>query len=385
MLKILNSVLFTKSIFLNFLRSLVILYIFFPSVINCQNDRQKFPYEIDLKKNFKNIKVINLSYIGTEISYIPLETNTECLIQEISKVLFSESYIFVSVFTKLYQFEKNGKFVRQIGSQGRGPEEYSSVGDFCIDDKTKEIFIINAASYKLLIFGFDGVFKGSCNLSFRPAQIISKDQQLLMFNLWNAPGKNRPGWIITSRQGRILKVINYNLKRMNQPGFIVRDSPSYTHNNKLHFMEFGVDTLYNFELTDIKPYAVFLLDDLKMDPDPLVTPVSFKDSKLSNMFWVKSVLENNNIIFIELGRGLTDASVCAIYNKKADDVTFVIENVFKDDLGIGVGFWPKQIINDKILIDYVDAFDLLKRIIPTDLRKNLTETSNPVIMIVKSK
>ena len=91
------------------------------------------------------------------------------------------------------------------------------------------------------------------------------------------------------------------------------------------------------------------------------------------------------IIFIELGRGLTDASVCAIYNKKADDVTFVRENVFKDDLGIGVGFWPKQIINDKILIDYVDAFDLLKRIIPTDLRKKLTETSNPVIMIVKSK
>lgn len=171
---------------------------------------------------------------------------------------------------------------------------------------------------------------------------------------------------------------------MNQPGFIVRDSPLYTHNNKIHFMEFGVDTLYNVELTVIKPYAVILLDDLKMDPDPLVTPVSFKDSKLSNKFWVKSVIENSNIIFIELGIGLTDASMCAIYYKQTDNVTFVKENVFKDDLGIGVGFWPKQIINDKMLIDYVDAFDLLKRIIPTDLRKKLTETSNSVIMIVKS-
>lgn len=152
----------------------MILYIFSSSVLNGQSAHQKFLYEIDLKKNIKNIKDINLSYIGTEISYIPLETNTECLIQEISKVLFSESYIFVSGFTKLYQFEKNGKFIRQIGSQGRGPEKYSSVGDFCFDDKTKEVFIINAASYKLLIFGFDGVLRVPAICPSAPLRLFLK-------------------------------------------------------------------------------------------------------------------------------------------------------------------------------------------------------------------
>ena len=73
---------------------------------------------------------------------------------------------------------------------------------------------------------------------------------------------------------------------------------------------------------------------------------------------------------------------------------------FVNDLDYGIDFWPEKIYKDSILIDYIDAFKLLDIIDKkqvgvskeTDmnklnkfrsLKKQLTETSNPVLMIVK--
>lgn len=372
-----------KKIVIKLVIRILFFYLSSVSVIQGQSNLTKIPFKIDIKRSFGNIKSANLSNIGKELTYIPLETTLECLIQQIEKILFSDSYIFVSEFNKLLQFDRNGKFIRHIGSAGAGPGEYLSVGDFCINEKKKEIFIIFLSGSKLLIFGFDGVFKNSLNLSFRPSQIIQKDQNSLMFHLWNVPGKNDPSWIITNRQGIILTSFKNNLKRISQPGLLVNHTPLYSFDNSSHFMEFGIDTLYYLKNNKKNLYAVFYLDDLKMDNDPLITPSMIKDEKLFNKFWMGSIIENNEFLFIKFFRGISNATMCAIYNKKTDAVAFLKDNVFKNDLGVGIGFWPKQIINDNILVDYVDAFDLLKSIIPSNLRSKLTETSNPVLLIVK--
>ena len=362
---------------------LIIFYLNSVSLVNGQSEIQDVPYKIDVNKSIKNIKEISLSSIGRELTYIPLETTPECMIQSIEKVLICNNFIFINGFTKLLQFDRDGKFIRQIGSQGRGPEEFSSVGDFCIDEQKKEVYIITAASHKLLIFNFDGIFKNSFTLSFRPAQIILKAQNQLLFNLWDQPGSNDPGWIITSKQGRILKSINYSLKRISQPGFIVKDSPLYTFDNKVFTLEFGIDTLYYFKDFQRKPYAVYSLGDMKMDPDPLITPTLLKDETISKKIWVSSILENADFLFTKYDLGVKGPYICSIYNKTTKVVTFLKDNIFKNDLGGGIGFWPKQIVDDKILVDYADAFDLLKGIIPTNLRSKLTVTSNPVLIILK--
>ena len=120
-----------------------------------------------------------------------------------------------------------------------------------------------------------------------------------------------------------------------------------------------------------------------MEPDLLITPSLVKDKQLLNKFWIGSELENSDFLFIRFFRGITDATMCAIFNKKTNAITFLKDNMFKNDLGGGTGFWPKQIINDNMLVDHIDAFDLLKSIIPSDLRSSITETSNPVLMILR--
>lgn len=391
-----------KKIRQNLRTSFLLLSLCLNSVIYGQPNLLNPPFIIDIKGGINNIKTKNLSTIGNELSYIPLETAPECLIQAIEKVILTDLYIFVSE-QRLLQFDNKGNFIRQIGAMGRGPEEYRSVGDFCIDDQKKEIYIISAP--KLLVFGFDGVFKYSKNLSFRPAQVLNKDQNNLMFHLYNVSGisyANDYSWIITDKQGSILMSIINKLKRTSQPGLIVGNTPLYLFQNNARFLEFGVDTLYYFQDNKKKPYAIFNMEDLKMDLDPLITPAT-KDEvgrKLFHKFWINEINENNDYMFVKLFRGITDSTTHVIFDKKTADVTILKDNVFKNDIDGGLDFWPRQIVNDNILIDYVDAFDLLRSIkkmqsvsktkngknvppILTTLSKKITETSNPVLIILR--
>ena len=227
------------------------LILIFHSISVCQSNKAKTntpkpPFIIDIKGNIDKGKVIKLSSLGKHLQYIPLETRPECTIERIHKVELNESYIFVNSFQKLLQFDKNGNFIRQIGSQGRGPAEYLSVIDFCVDNEKKEVLIISSG--RLMTFDFDDNFKRSDNISFRPAQILLKDINSIMYHLYNittvAKDVVPDSWVITNRQGKLLYNIPNSLKRVSKMGIIVGVTPFYLFNNSIHFMEFGIDTLY---------------------------------------------------------------------------------------------------------------------------------------------
>ncbi len=367
--------------------SILFIFLCFVSIIKGQTDINDIPYNIDIKKNFKNIETVNLSRIGKELSYLPLETSPQCLIQEIDKILFSKSFIFVNdTRNRLLQFDKNGKFLRQIGSLGRGPEEYLFVYDFCLNEETNEIYIF--FSDKMLVFSFEGKFKKTNKLSFRIADAIILDKNSLMFHLPNVPVTLGPkffntySWIITDMQGNPKQKYKNHLMRVGNVG--VSKMPIYIFDGYARFMEYGVDTLYYFKDTLKKPYALFSYGDLKMDPDPLISPsTTEKNEELNDKILIWTIKENEEFLFIKFSTGKWNKQVYAIYSKKTGKTTFLKDGVFKNDLGGGGGFWPKQIIDDKVLVDYVDAFTLLKNEVPIALKNKITDSSNPVLMILK--
>ena len=100
------------------------------------------PYLIDLQNGITNISSVPLSSIGKSLEYVPLETDTSCLIQTISNASLTDSFIFVSDYDRLLKFDNKGNFLKHIGTKGRGPGEYPSLGNFLVDDVNKEIFIL---------------------------------------------------------------------------------------------------------------------------------------------------------------------------------------------------------------------------------------------------
>lgn len=341
------------------------------------------PLKIEIAKNFNNFKSINLSTIGKKITYIPLETKPECLIQRIYKVELSDSYIFVQDFNKLLVFDRSGKFVRQIGTSGRGPAEQTYLSSFCIDALQNEVFVVSLNPNKLDVFSFNGNLISSTKIDFRPSQVMLNDHNSLIFQLWDEPLKDNPGWVVTDRKGKLLASIKRTQKRINKPGVLIIRVPFYKYNEKVHFMEFASDTLFNLEKAKKTPYAKFQFGNYKMDPDPLTTPSYKNDSiKYANMLWAETILENRMFIFISLKIAMTGYYRNILFNKRTNESALLKDNVFKNDLNWSTGFWPKLITDDGVLVDYKDSFELLKGLIPPPLRGKITETSNPVLILL---
>lgn len=82
-------------------------------------------------------QVLNLSEFADSIEIIPLETNDDCLIGWIHRIVSTDDRYYLSSAVsydteKLFVFDKKGKFIGQIGKEGEGPEEYLGMNDFAL-------------------------------------------------------------------------------------------------------------------------------------------------------------------------------------------------------------------------------------------------------------
>jgi hypothetical protein len=344
-----------------------------------------------VEKYDKNINTLNLGLLGAKLQYIPLETRDECLINEIRKILFTEEYIFVDEAKRLLQFDRNGKFIRQVGAVGRGPQEYLFITDFCIYNN--EIYILE--NRRILIFDFAGNYKRSINLPFRTSRFLEQDSHLIFYQPNAFGGYSNPwSWVITDTAGSIIQSIRNNNIRKNIPGLLVIVTPLYNYKNQVRLMDFCFDTLYVLDKFKKKPYAIFNFGAKKMELDPIISQENGR--RLIDRLWIRSVFENDNFLFIKFMCGISDSTRNAIFNKKTEELTFLKNNVFINDLDGGVPFQPRQMLSDDILIDYIDAFSLIKFLdqqsksknkkLTTEilsLRKKISELSNPILVIVK--
>lgn len=364
------------------------------------------PYRIDIDNNIDNIKPVPLSIIGSGLEYIPLETSQNCLLKRITQIEFSASYIFISDFYKLLQFDREGKFIRQIGDIGRGPGEYIYVMGFCIDKIGKRVFIKDYANYLVKEYDFNGQFIRSFKISFDSSQFLKTDSNSFTFVIPNGStikdSENRI--IITDSLGTPkVKIKNYN-RLFNKPGLIASKIPMYYYNDTIRILESRVDTLNTFQNAKHMPYAIFNLEKVKMEADikiPFQNPEKDEvTNRIKDKLWIWTISENGKFLFLKFNLGLSDSSKFCIFNKQTEETTFLEQHGFKNDLDGGITFWPKYIYNDSILVDYEDAFILLKMINKNQstgsketnskisdklelLRKGLTETSNPVLIVLK--
>jgi len=99
-----------------------------------------------------------LSEITEKMTVIELELTDESMIGTIIRgIILSEDEVFIATLNKILVFNKNGKFIRSIGSQGQGPMDYSYIHNMALDGENKRLFI-SSADRKIVSFDFDGNF-----------------------------------------------------------------------------------------------------------------------------------------------------------------------------------------------------------------------------------
>ena len=348
-----------------------------------------------------------LTELSSEIKYIQLETKPECMVDRILKVLIDKDKLFVLSHSgpacHLFIFSETGKFIRQIGRQGRGPGEYSSVHDFTLDRENKKIYFIDSMG-KLFIYDYSGkCLKTEKNVS-EPSGITYYNKHLFMVQAWPTFFLIN-GFAVTikdlEQQKPDLKLINRKYIKFDKLiQDVVFDSNfwfSGNNQNCVTLIEAKFDTLYHISV-DGKIEAKYLFDLKNKTPQNLYFLQEYNDAikKYSNY---SLIIETENFIILRILH--KSQFYLYLFNKNTgkllkQNTNMLKQNIYNDYDG-GLPFTPRGLVDknvifaiqspskikeklenpDKLMIKNTAAYTYIK-----DLIKDAEITDNPILVFV---
>lgn len=110
---------------------------------------------VDLKEK----SIISVLDMTDSIRVVQLETNEQCLLGQIEKVLFYKGTYYILDYGQqnVLCFDQNGIFLRKISDRGRGPHEYELIGDISIDPYSDQL-LLSVPFGSVLSFDTNGNF-----------------------------------------------------------------------------------------------------------------------------------------------------------------------------------------------------------------------------------
>lgn len=105
---------------------------------------------------------------------VPLEQTNNCILTGIKKIVKSDSaYIVFDNYNDLVvRFDKNGKFLNQIGLKGRSASEYLRIDTFSVDAEGR-VLIFDGSQDKVLVYRQNGDFITSVSFPKRTLGFIN--------------------------------------------------------------------------------------------------------------------------------------------------------------------------------------------------------------------
>jgi len=353
-------------------------------------------------------KVISLQEDIKNVEYIPLETNDSCLISNILDMQISKDYIFIynGKTSDILQFNKKGKFIRKIGHEGNGPEEYNMITELSIDDIQKKLFIFQYSG-PILAYSFNGNFLYSDTTKNAGGMYIFADGEKALKGLTMNPVQKAPwaGALTNSRGKLIMNKSLYPISGNKNVLYMKEICFSPFKNEVLLFTSCN-DTIFRINPSKIQPafilkrsndtnYYNAVADITKMN-DPILNN--------SNTIEIYDMFETYRYLYIRLYKG--DKNYIQRYNKeKCNLESYCIPNVFMECseavpgnnvLGIenkianGIPFWPEFYACNgsraQIISSYaISALQEKGYLHDIPSRLNLRENENPIIIIYTFK
>lgn len=398
------------------------IYLFFPLVLlflACSRERKvNSKLEIiDIANAFENQQEIKLSRFVSEIAYIPLESKLESFISDYPTIKV-EDYILVRNsglnHTPLLLFDKsNGDFIRYIGKIGRGPGEYDvPAKDFynvynkliyTLDYNLREIKILDINGHYFEGFRTPNVTESSVRggmLSVIFDTYLDNDTYVSFVNNFTGAIKTK---LVIFNKDSILNIFP-NFLQWGDKDVTKNHTPSFNPqfirlNNNLYFKEVFNDTLFRVTIDKLLPRIIFKYGKygLPYEQQQKIMP-SF--GQLSyDYFMVNDIDENSNFLFFRLFYDKKEYT--CFYDKKAKTTTVCkpigdSPSALIDDINDFMPIAPKDFTQENEMISVLYPMDILKwsKDNPEKAKqlsdkmnwlKNISETSNPVIVVAKCK
>jgi hypothetical protein len=320
---------------------------------NNRNDRNEqtdinASYIIDLDKTEKQ-GIINLSYIFKNVNAIILEDHDDAIIGNIDAIQVLDNYIFVldkRKSKKLFIFDKNGKYIKQVGRIGVGSEEYLGIMDFCINSEKHEVYLLDDWSKKICGYNLDnGAYIGSIRLKKDYSyKYIAYYEQSFYLSVYDYDENKSDDLLIkinpkTNQSEEYLSANQYNAG-WNQMFFSMWNFFVFK-NEYPKYVELFMNTVFSIKKNGIYPYLSINHKDWVKKEDILskkelarIDIVQTNElRKKGKAFLIHNYMEWKNIIYFEYDYGFSSFPV--LYDKKTGKTNHY--KTFKNDILLNHG------------------------------------------------
>ncbi len=164
------------------------------------NPEAALPYSIKIEKpDCSSLEPLLLSEFADSVSYVQLETTSNCLLSAGTKQYIIDSLLFVTEIFSMHQFDAvSGKFLHRIGKVGQGPGEFLQANE-AVDKENKIIYVKSPGTAKLLRYDYEGKYMGdlrfidteefSFSNHFYSLRLLKIDSQYMVFHSELKPSK----------------------------------------------------------------------------------------------------------------------------------------------------------------------------------------------------
>jgi len=378
--------------------------------ISCQetinrNSNHIITYHLKELPETTSVKLSDLGFV--DIEYIPLESDEQCVIPEINDIIVGDGYYLTHFFTKVYLFKSDGSFVAKIGTEGRGPNEFTVVHDLDIDRKNHKIYLADGWQERFHVYSEKGDYIKTIRTPIYAAiSFRFTNDGILCYNM-NQFANVENSYDLIDTSGRIIKSYpnRYPWNKVLQGTAIFEENLFYRFNNQLFKKEVYSDTVYMFENLDFKPHLVIehgeKLLNTKARSEMEALPLFEKYVNQKNIF------EFGDYIYYEFGYNFKlggNNFYRGFIGSKKDEFQTLInsENGLINDLDGGPNICLKAIKDDNSIISWINPLKLkiivnsisFKNSTPKypekkkeleKLANSLKETDNPVLVLVTLK
>ncbi|MCX6226684.1 MAG: 6-bladed beta-propeller [Bacteroidia bacterium] len=351
---------------------------------------------LDLSQDITVESKMTLSQIATDINYTKLESNPDCFIEKIEQYSITRNYILIYDLgqPKVLLFDRQGKFIRQIGNMGEGPGEYNRPNDVRFSGDEKYILIMDFK--KVIRFGIDGKLISETKLPdfamsidtfddgligfFSPANSVLMDNYSIAFFDWDG-----------NCTGKLLKRGQEKLKSWKA----IRKHIFYSMNDEIRVNDGYSDTVYAVQPDRTIVPAIALKDPHAEEERSIDNPNFQLDVWMETpdyLFFNGPFKKMMHPMYLEKKTGLV---YHIPFNK--DLKTFGIPN----DLDGGAPFWPSRYqdgsvyrfhdserlkaVLDNPIIDKSAYKDQKLRDKLVAFKKNLSDDDGPILIEIKLK
>ena len=393
---------------------------------NKPNEKQKSSSANDLNGFFvinyedavQSKKTLTLSQLAHDVEYVQLETNKDCMVdlRYYPKYFFTDDYIFVSNRDHVLKFSREGKFIKKIGSPGRGPGEIDLIRTMSIIPDKNLIVVQKNSARELLFFSFEGELVKTARFSSSFTNIkVMNDENYIAYSEGNN-GNEKFTFLVTNENKDTISFVNnyttwVKTSRATVSLMSREFEPFYLLDNKYFFKAKYNDTVYTIENNKIRPVYFVNLGKYKM-PDELryerisqVSPKKLEEYyKIARNCYSAEIIEVKNRVFLGTYSFSKMISKYVLFDKKSLKGNLLI-NEEGNSTGIvndwdgGSDFWPTGCVADNQVFMPINIIDLQKKFTKEtqtqksvkfpEKQKELEKMSqsdimsNPVLMIVK--